>query len=161
VQDEPDGTPRVSQQSDPNEPPLDLRSRATFRHWTRVPIRYSDLDPIGHVNNTGMPMFFEETRLDLIYPLIAASSRPSLELVLVRTVIEYVKEIGFPETVEVGSRIGRIGTKSFVMVHGVFDSSGRCVGTGECTLVVFDRATRASAAPPDDLRQTLLALGGA
>ncbi len=107
-----------------------------------------------------MPMFFEETRLDLIYPIIAKSSRPALELVLVRTVIEYVKEIGFPQTVEVGSRVARVGTKSFVMVHGVFDGGGICVGTGECTLVVFDRATRSSAAPPDDMRLKLLALGG-
>ena len=149
----------MSQPSDQNAPPLDLRSRATFRHWTKIKIRYSDLDPIGHVNNTGLPTFFEETRLDLIYPLLATSSRPGLELVLVRTVIEYVKEIGFPETVEVGSRIARIGTKSFVMAHGVFDGAGNCVGTGECTLVVFDRKTRSSTAPPEDVRRGLLELG--
>lgn len=151
----------MSQTQDQIAPALELRSRATFRHWTKIKIRYSDLDPIGHVNNTGMPMFFEETRLDLIYPILAKSSRPELELVLVRTVIEYVKEIAFPETVEVGSRLGRIGTKSFVMVHGVFDGSGACVGTGECTLVVFDRATRSSTVPPDDVRRKLVDLGGA
>lgn len=136
----------------------DLRDRASFHHWTRLPIRYADLDPIGHVNNTGLPMFFEECRLHLIYPILAASVRKGLELVLVRTVIEYVKEIGYPETVDVGSRIARIGTKSFLMVHGVFDGAGACVGTGECTLVVFDSVTRASVAPPDDVRRALEAI---
>ncbi len=133
----------------------DLRDRTSFRHWTRLPIRYADLDPIGHVNNTGLPMFFEECRLNLVYPILAASSRKGLELVLVRTVIEYVKEIGYPQTVDVGSRIARIGTKSFLMVHGVFDSQGACVGTGECTLVVFDSEKRGSTAPPDDVRRAL------
>ena len=147
--------------SKPTESPSlpDLRSRATFRNWTRIPIRYADLDPIGHVNNTGLPMFFEEARLHLIYPILNASSRKGLELVLVRTVIEYIKEIGYPDAVEIGSRVHRVGTKSFLMVHGVFDGSGTCVGTGECTLVVFDQVARTSTVPPDDVRSKLLALG--
>lgn len=149
---------RVSQPPD-SRPAIDLSRRDSFRQWTRIPIRYSDLDPIGHVNNTGLPMFFEECRLSLIYPILAASSRPQLDLVLVRTVIEYRKEIGFPETVEVGSRIARVGSKSFLMVHGVFNCRGDCFGTGECTLVVFDRTARTSTVPPDDVREKLLALG--
>lgn len=136
----------------------DLARRDSFRFWTRLPIRYSDLDPIGHVNNTGLPMFFEECRLQHIYPILAASSRRGLELVLVRTVIEYKKEIGFPETVDVGTRIARIGGRSFLMVHGVFNSAGQCVGTGECTMVVFDSIVRAAAAPPEDVRSQLLAM---
>ena len=136
----------------------DLSRRETFRHWIRIPIRYSDLDPIGHVNNTGLPMFFEECRLAHIYPMLEASPRKGLELVLVRTVIEYRKEIGFPETAEIGTRIGRIGSKSFLMQHGVFVSSGACVGTGECTMVVFDHASRTSAVPPDDVREKLQAM---
>lgn len=144
----------------PDSTPLpDLRARATFRNWTRIAIRYADLDPIGHVNNTGLPMFFEEARLQLIYPILAASGRPGLELVLARTVIEYVKEMSYPDTAHVGSRIHRVGNKSFLMVHGVFDDAGACVGTGECTLVVFDQASRSSTAPPDDVRAKLLALG--
>lgn len=146
-------TPKTTEPSLP-----DLRSRSTFRHWTPIKIRYADLDPIGHVNNTGLPMFFEECRLHLVYPILAASSRKGLELVLARTVIEYFKEIGYPETVEVGTVIPRIGSKSFLMAHGVFDSAGNCVGTGECTMVVFDQAARASTVPPDDVRRKLEAL---
>lgn len=136
----------------------DLRSRATFRHWTRIAVRYSDLDPIGHVNNTGLPMFFEEARLHLIYPILNASVRKGLELVLVRTVIEYLREIGYPDTVEIGSVIARLGSKSFVMAHGVFNGRGECVGTGECTMVVFDQLARTSTVPPKDVRQALLDL---
>ena len=28
----------------------DLTKRETFRAWTRVSVRYNDLDPLGHVN---------------------------------------------------------------------------------------------------------------
>ena len=28
-----------------------LTNRASFMHWTHVPIRFSDQDSLGHVNN--------------------------------------------------------------------------------------------------------------
>ena len=143
-----------------HETPPDLRDRGTFRNWLPVTIRYADLDPIGHVNNTAMPMFFEEARCTLIYPVLQANGRTNLDLVLVRTVIEYVKEISYPATVEVGTKVHRVGTKSLHMVHGVFDkASGACVGTGECILVIFNQQSRASVAPPEELRQRLIAVG--
>ena len=138
----------------------DLRQRASFRNWMPIPIRYADLDPIGHVNNTAMPMFFEEARCSLIYPVLQANGRSDLDLVLVRTIIDYVKEISYPATVEVGSRVHRVGTKSLHMAHGVFDAAtGVCVGTGECILVIFDQQSRTSVAPPEELRQRIIDIG--
>jgi acyl-CoA thioester hydrolase len=145
----------------PTEAPVpDLRNRTTFRNWTRIAIRYADLDPIGHVNNTAMPMFFEEARCSLIYPVLQANGRQDLDLVLVRTIIEYVKELAYPGAVDIGSSVHRVGTKSLHMVHGVFDATtGACAGTGECTLVIFNQQSRTSVAAPDELRQRLLGLG--
>jgi acyl-CoA thioester hydrolase len=150
----------VSQPPVPEAGLPDLRSRASFRNWTRIAIRYADLDPIGHVNNTAMPMFFEEARCNLIYPLLQANGRSDLELVLVRTTIEYVKELSYPGAVDIGSRVHRVGTKSLHMMHGVFDAAtGACAGTGECILVIFSQQTRKSVAPPEELRRRLVALG--
>ncbi len=137
----------------------DLRSRDTFRIWTRVALRYSDLDAIGHVNNAITPMFFEEARCSVIYPVLQANGRTDLDLVLVRTVIDYVQELSYPGGVDIGTRVHRIGTKSLHMVHGVFDvSSGACTATGECIVVIFDQKNRVSIAPPEDVRTRLLAL---
>jgi acyl-CoA thioester hydrolase len=138
----------------------DLRSRASFRNFTRIALRYADLDPIGHVNNTAMPMFFEEARCSLIYPVLQGNGRTDLDLVLVRTTIDYVKELSYPGAVEVGLRIHRVGTKSLHLVHGVFEAAtGACAGTGECIMVIFDQQARKSVAAPEELRQRLLALG--
>jgi acyl-CoA thioester hydrolase len=147
--------------SSPTVPPLpDLRSRETFRIWTRVVLRYSDLDAIGHVNNAITPMFFEEARCSVIYPVLQANGRRDLDLVLVKTVIDYVQELSYPGAVDIGTRVHRVGTKSLHMVHGVFDvSSGTCSATGECILVIFDRKNRASIAPPEDVRVRLQAMG--
>lgn len=143
----------------PMSPLPDLRTRETFRIWTRISIRYSDLDPIGHVNNAITPMFFEEARCSVVYPVLQADGRRDLDLVLVRTVIDYVKELSYPGAVDVGSSVHRVGTKSLHMVHGVFDTAtGACAATGECILVIFDQKLRASVAPPDELRARLRAL---
>ena len=141
-------------------PPLpDLRARETFSNWTRISIRYSDLDPIGHVNNAVTPMFFEEARGSVVYPVLQADGRGDLDLVLVRTVIDYVKELTYPGAVDIGTRVHRVGTKSLHIVHGVFDAAtGACAATGECILVIFDQKLRASVSPPDELRALLSAL---
>jgi acyl-CoA thioester hydrolase len=137
----------------------DLRSRDTYRAWTRVVLRYSDLDAIGHVNNAVTPMFFEEARCSVIYPVLQAGGRRDLDLVLVKTVIDYVQELSYPGAVDIGTRIHRIGTKSLHLVHGVFDAtSGACTATGECIVVIFDQKSRASVAPPDDVRARLQSL---
>jgi acyl-CoA thioester hydrolase len=137
----------------------DLKSRASFANWTRITLRYCDQDPLGHVNNGALPMSLEQARVELVYPLLRKHAGPSLELVLARTVIDYAAEITYPGMIEVGSRISRIGTKSFDTAHGIFTAgSGRAVGTGECILVFFDTAARRSVEPPPALRTALAAL---
>ena len=153
------GSSALSAPSMPIPPLPDLRARDTFRIWTRISIRYSDLDPIGHVNNAITPMFFEEARCSVVYPVLHANGRSDLDLVLARTVIDYVKELSYPGAVDIGTRVHRVGTKSLHMVHGVFDAAtGACAATGECILVFFDQKLRTSVPPPDELRARLRAL---
>lgn len=138
----------------------DLTQRATFKNWTAISLRYADLDPIGHANNTVTPMFFEEARCSLIYPVLQANGRRDFELVLVRTIIDYRRELSYPGTVNVGLRVHRVGTKSLHLTHGVFVSdTDTCAATGECVLVIFNQSSRTSVEPPQELRDRLLALG--
>jgi acyl-CoA thioester hydrolase len=134
-------------------------TRGAFSHSTSVTIRFCDQDPLGHVNNAAMAAYFEQARVALIYPLIRAKGGPGLELVIARLVIDYLEELSYPGTVEIGSRVARLGTKSLTLAHGIFKDGGeRCLATAECILVFFDVARRASVAPPPDLRQALEAL---
>jgi acyl-CoA thioester hydrolase len=136
--------------------PSDLRSRASFRHWTRVTLRYSDQDALGHVNNGAIPMCLEQARVETIYPVMQARGGAGLELVLARTVIDYLKELTWPGTVEIGTRIARIGSKSLATEHGVFMAGAEaCCGTAECVLVFFDRATRSSILPPASVHRAI------
>lgn len=138
---------------------FDLKRRDTFQHWVSHTIRYNDQDPVGHVNNAAMATFLEQGRTSFIYPMMAEHGDERLELVLARVVIDYLKEIHFPGTVDIGSRVVRVGTKSFSLAHGVFKGgTDDCVTTGECVLVFFDKVARTSTTPPDALREQLVTL---
>lgn len=140
-------------------PVTDLHSRSSFRQWTSVSIRYCDQDPLGHVNNAAMAAYIEQARVALIYPILRAHVGPQLDLVLARIVIDYVRELQFPGTVEIGTRVARLGTKSLTLSHSVFkDGSGDCAATAECAIVFFDLTTRRSVEPPGAVRAAIAAL---
>ncbi len=136
---------------------LDLTQRDLFRAWTRISVRYNDLDPLGHVNNAAMAIFLEQARCELITPQLKVGGRP-FDMVIASTTLEYLEELTYPGDVEVGTLATRIGTKSFALSHGCFQN-GRCAGTGSVVMVVFDLQKRSSVALPDDVRplvETLL-----
>ena len=139
------------------DPTFELRHRASFKSWVSIPIRFSDQDVVGHVNNAAIATYFEHARCDCLLPMIAAAREPGLDIVLARMVIDYVREIRYPGVVDVGSRISRIGTKSFV-IHGSAFVGDTCCAIGAATIVFFDKSTRASRLPPPRLRAALQSL---
>jgi|LNFM01.1.fsa_nt_gb acyl-CoA thioester hydrolase len=136
-----------------------LMDRVVFRQWCRVPVRYNDLDPLGHVNNTATAIFFEEARCQLITPKLKAHGA-HVDMVLAATSIDYRRELHYPGEVEIGTVLTRLGSKSFSLAHGIFQD-GICAGTGEVVLVVFDLERRTALAPPDDVRAFLETLKAA
>ncbi len=135
---------------------IDLKQRAAFKHWTPVTIRYSDEDSNGHVNNVAIAAYFEAGRTMLIHNFWDREKYPHIAYALVRVAIDYLREFRYPGTVEVGGRIVRVGGKSFTSGYGLFLGES-CLATCESVNVFFDTQKRAAVAPPDDIRQRLLA----
>lgn len=135
---------------------IDLTKRASFPKWLSMPLRYADLDPLGHVNNVAMSVIFEQARVEFVYPLLQARGRSYMEIVLARVEIDYLREITYPGHVEIGTRVERIGAKSVTLVHGVFKGAGDvCAARGRAVLVAFDSRGRTSAPLPPDFKEAL------
>ena len=146
----------MNQETTPIELSLDPRQRATYTIWTSHSIRYNDQDPIGHVNNAVYSTFFEAGRTAFMSPLIKEVGDPSIDFVLARITIDYVKEMNYPGTAEIGTRISRLGTKSMTFINGIFTAgANECNATCEAVLVFFDLHERRSTEPPPALRQKL------
>ena len=50
----------------------DLADRASFGHWTPITLRYSDQDPLGHVNNAAYLVYLG---IGMIWPLLRTGPR--------------------------------------------------------------------------------------
>jgi len=134
----------------PSRPRIPPPALADFPDRTTQTIRHGDLDAQRHVNNTVFASFFESGRVQLIRHPEHGLHVPGTTFVLARTEIDYLRELHFPGTVEIGTGIVHIGRTSFTFAHALFEG-GLCAATGRATMVLIDATTRRSRPLPDDL----------
>lgn len=127
---------------------------AKFHFYTDIKIRYSETDMSGHVNNTSYMVYFEQARVE--YWTKFASLAEDLFLVTADIWCHYHSEAFFPEVLEVGVRVARIGNSSLDLEYAVHaKGNGRLVATGAGTIVVLDRNTKKPAQIPDSIREAI------
>ncbi len=135
---------------------INLQDRSVYRAWTSHTIRYNDLDPLGHVNNAVYSTFVEAGRTALLQPLFKEHAHLNLDTVLVRTVLDFHKELRYPGEVDIGTGVQRIGSTSVVFINGIFQKgTDVCHASGEAYLVFFDLIERKSTRPPQVFRDVL------
>src|ERR1051325_7303231 len=106
-------------------------------------IRFGDLDPQGHVNNTVFATFFETGRVAFLREPGNALSPPGTTSVLARLDINFLKELHWPGAVEIGTGVAEIGRSSFTFLQAIFHEGGGAA-TARATLVMIAAATRKS-----------------
>lgn len=112
-----------------------------FYHWTEIPVRFRDLDPLNHVNNALFNTYLEEARIRFLGDASQMQSEFSdgKTFVLVKCTIEYLKQIKFPATVLVGTGIKEVGNTSITVLQGIFNQENKeLVCVSETKGVWFD-----------------------
>ena len=117
-------------------------------------IRFADLDRQGHVNNAVFATFLETGRVGTIYDPENGFQVAGATWVLARLEIDFLQELHWPGTVEIGSAIASIGRSSYTFGQAIFHN-GICAATGRSTLVLIDAATRRSRPVPREIIQRL------
>ena len=119
-------------------------------------IRFGDLDPQGHVNNTVFATFFETGRVMLLRGPNSLNP-PGATSVLARLDINFLRELHWPGSVEIGTGTVEIGRSSYTFLQAIFHE-GQCAATGRATMVMIDAATRKARPLPEDVVARLEAL---
>jgi len=135
---------------------ISLTTKDNYRFWTPVTIRFSDQDPLGHVNNCAYAAYIEAARTMFLGQLLNTESEPDIDFTLASLTINYLKEMRYPGTVNVGGRVLRLGNKSITTGYGVFLGDD-CVATSTGVNVFFSTTKRTSMPIPDDVRARLTA----
>jgi acyl-CoA thioester hydrolase len=113
-------------------------------------IRFGDLDPQGHVNNTVFATFFEAGRVMLLRAPGNELNWPGTTSVLAQLDIRFLREMHWPGTVKIGTATTRIGRSSYTFLQAIFHE-GECAATGLATMVMIDAATRKARPLPEEV----------
>ncbi|GAC1406937.1 MAG: thioesterase family protein [Candidatus Velthaea sp.] len=124
-----------------------------YRLVTRFRVPFSDVDMLGHANNTAYLRWAEAIRTEYLADVIGEFIGGARGMILTRVTVNYESPIGYREAIAIGARVDRIGTKSFDFQHEVWseDRAVRCA-TIASTLVAMDYTSNATIAVPDDWR---------
>lgn len=119
-------------------------SRAGYRHFQRLATRWMDNDVYGHVNNVVYLSWFDTVVNDfLIRSEVLDPQRGSVVGFVVETQCRYLAPLAFPQAVEGGLRVGRIGTSSVRYEIAIFaEGADTASAQGHFVHVYVDRATR-------------------
>ncbi len=131
--------------------------RDFYKLWTPVTLRYGDTDRQGHINNAAYCTFFESGRVAFLCHEQGTIAEDGFSFVIAKLSLDFLKEMNFPGTVEVGTRVGRIGKSSFVCGQALF-KDGECCSTAESVIVLTDNSTRRSAPLTERVLQVLRGL---
>jgi acyl-CoA thioester hydrolase len=113
-------------------------------------IRFGDLDRQGHVNNAVFATYLESGRVGIMYDAEHGLQVAGTTTVLARIEIDFIRELHWPGTLEVGTAVAAIGRSSYTFGQAVFHDSA-CAATARTTLVLIDAATRRPRPLPPDL----------
>lgn len=139
--------------------------RADFPHLLAIPTRWMDQDPYGHVNNVQYYSFFDTAVNEHLIRHAGLDVRTTREVgLVVETQCTFLKEISFPQTVQAGLRVTRLGGSSVTYEIGLFrDDETDPAGLGRFVHVYVDRETRETVRVPERVRAAvapLVAAGG-
>ncbi|HZV54575.1 MAG TPA: thioesterase family protein [Rhodocyclaceae bacterium] len=126
-------------------------------HTTRIPVRWGDMDAMGHVNNTVYFRYAEQSRIEWLEAIgLALDPTQEKAVVIVNASCTFLLPITYPATVEVRLFAGKPGRSSLPTYYEM-----RCVGDdtlyaeGAAKLVWFTPATGRSTDLPERLRAML------
>ena len=131
--------------------------RSSYPVFRSISTRWSDNDVYGHVNNVVYYSWFDTAvNAHLIDEGVLDIHAGETIGLVIETQCNYFASLAFPQTVEAGIRVARLGTSSVRYEVGLFaQGEPLSAAAGHFVHVYVDRATRRPVPLPDALRQVL------
>lgn len=136
------------------------RTRADYPHFLAIPTRWMDNDVYGHVNNVTYYSYFDTVVNE---HLIRAGgldfARDAAIGLVVETTCAFRKPLSFPETIDAGLVVTKMGNSSVIYEIGLFREHDETpAALGRFVHVWVDRASQRPTPIPASIRAALEAL---
>jgi acyl-CoA thioester hydrolase len=122
-------------------PRLEIPRLEDFPYRLTDNVRFADLDPNQHVNNAVYATYFETGRVTLMKDRSHGLMPPGFAWVMARLDMHFRAELRWPNTIELGLGVSKIGRTSVTFDQVVF-SEGKCIASAVSTNVLLDEQTR-------------------
>jgi acyl-CoA thioester hydrolase len=129
-------------------------SREAFAIFRPIGTRWMDDDAYGHANNVVYYSWFDTAVNAFLMEAVGADIRRLPQIgVVAETGCVYFASVSFPQTLDIGLAVERLGERSITYRLGVFVAgSPDCAALGRFVHVYVDAATRRSVAVPEAIR---------
>ncbi len=134
-----------------------------FRYYHPVEVRYSDLDPQGHLNNARFLTFFEMARINYWAKTGLWDGHTFLDIgiIVANAQVNFLAPVFFGQKLRVGARISHLGNKSMTMEYSLEDSeTGQELANGSTVVVAYDYRQDKTIPIPDTWRQFIISYEG-
>lgn len=124
-------------------------------HVERIPIRWGDMDAMGHVNNTVYFRYMEQARIGWFDALVPEEEAwKSTGIVIANATCNFRKAMTYPGTVEVRLYVGPPGGSSVPTYYEMLIDEV-LYADGAATVVFIDMAKQKAIRIPDEIRRRL------
>ena len=137
---------------------FELPADKRFVHELIVPLRWGDMDAMGHINNTLYFRYMEICRLDWIIKAGVSTDLSGEGTVIVNAFCNFLRQLEFPGQVRATLFVAEPGRSSFETYQTLerTDEPGVLYAEGGARCVWTDYAARKSMPLPDGFRQQLV-----
>ena len=131
-----------------------------MKHHTKIPVRFADIDAMGHVNNAVFLNYFEQARIDFFNSRVGSDwDWKNQGIVLARNEIDYLLPVLMNDDVMIETSVLEIGRKSmtigFVVYDGQVEDMQRQFARGKCVLVAFDYKAGKTKEIPEEWKEAM------
>ena len=136
---------------------IDIPEKKKLVYEMVIPIRWGDMDAMGHVNNTIYFRYFEIIRIEWMHSLGKALDPQDEGFVIVNAFCNFIRQLEYPGDILARHYIanpGRSSFDTFITLERV-DEPGVLYATGGATTVWLDFPAKKTLPLPDWLRPIL------
>lgn len=135
----------------------DLPIRGAYRRFLSIPTRWMDNDSYGHVNNVTYYSYFDTAVNEHLIRVAGLDiARDPVVGLVVETSCRFHASLSFPETIDAGIAVTKLGRSSVVYAIGLFRrGDDRPAASGRFVHVWVERATQRPTDVPSRIRRAL------
>ncbi len=136
---------------------IDIPEQKKLTYEMVIPMRWGDMDAMGHVNNTLYFRYLETIRIDWMHSLGTTLKPEGEGFVIVNAFCNFIRQLEYPGDIRARHYVGAVGRSSFdtYVTLERDDEPGVLYAAGGATTVWLDFPAKKTLPLPDWLRAIL------